>query len=227
MSTLDRIMQLQEMCMSDSEISSQLQNEGVQPREIYDALNQAKIKSAVFESQKPSQSQNSEEYPPEQEYSSYYPQAPQPNQNYPQDQPPQNQYPPQENTQGYYPQTPQPYSGQEYYPPSNQVDSETISEIAEQVVSEKLTEFKIQLKDFANFKTTIQDKVSDIDSRLKRIESSIDKLQNAIIGKIGEISENNSFIHKDLENLHGTVSKLMDPLIDNFNEMKKAHKKKE
>ena len=73
--------------------------------------------------------------------------------------------------------------------------------------------------------TQTQNKVNDIDDRLKRIENSIDKLQQAVLGKIGEFGESSAMIHQDLDNLHGTMSKLMNPLIDNVNEMKKLNKK--
>jgi len=79
----------------------------------------------------------------------------------------------------------------------------------------------------ASFKNSIQEKVSDMDERLKRIENSIEKLQQAIIGKVGEFGENSAMIHKDLENLHGTMSKMMNPLIDNFNELKRIAGKEE
>ena len=124
----------------------------------------------------------------------------------------------------YYPETPQAYPEQDYYAPQGGMDTETISEIAEQVATEKLNEFKAKTGDLVSFKNTIQEKVEDIDDRLKRIETSIDKLQQAIIGKIGEFGESNAMIHKDLDNLHGTVSKLMNPLIDNVNELKKIAK---
>ena len=108
--------------------------------------------------------------------------------------------------------------------PPGGMDTETISEIAEQVATEKLNEFRKKTGDLVSFKNSIQERVGDIDDRLKRIESSIDKLQQAIIGKIGEFGESNAAIHKDLDNLHGTVSKLMNPLIDNVNELKKIAK---
>ncbi|MBU2576960.1 MAG: hypothetical protein KKF50_04525 [Nanoarchaeota archaeon] len=137
----------------------------------------------------------------------------------------QQAYPPQDGGQDYYyPETPQAYSDQDYYAPQGGIDTETISEIAEQVVIEKLNEFKEKTGDLVSFKNAIQEKVDDIDDRLKRIENSIDKLQQAIIGKIGEFGESNAMIHKDLNNLHGTVSKLMNPLVDNFNELRKLAK---
>jgi uncharacterized protein YukE len=144
--------------------------------------------------------------------------------------PPPEVYPPQEGVapeqpqDDYYQQTPQAYSQQDYYAPQAGMDTETISEIAEQVATEKLNNYKKKIGDIASFKNNIQDKVNNIDDRLKRIEESIDKLQQAIIGKIGEFGESNAAIHKDLDNLHGTVSKLMNPLIDNYNELKKIPK---
>ncbi len=139
----------------------------------------------------------------------------------PNSQPPTPDYQPQDN---YYQETPQSYSQQDYYAPQTGMDTDTISEIAEQVTTEKLNEYKKKIGDIASFKNTIQDKVDDIDDRLKRIENTIDKLQQAIVGKIGEFGESNAMIHKDLDNLHGTVAKLMNPLIDNYNELKKMAK---
>ena len=121
----------------------------------------------------------------------------------------------------YYQQTPQAYSDQGYYQGGGAASSENISEIAEQVVTEKLNEYKKKVGDIVSFKNTIQDKVDDIDDRLKRIENSIDKLQQSVVGKIGEFGETSAAIHKDLENLHGTVGKLMNPLVDAYKEAKK------
>jgi hypothetical protein len=236
MATLEKVMELQGQGLSDADISTQLQNEGVAPTEINDSLNQAKIKNAVSPPENAGQQpapemqasimQNQEQQPaaiPAQPMTQEVPaqQAQQPQQPAPEIYPPQvAAEQPQED---YYTQTPQAY-GQDYYAPQGGVDTETISEIAEQVATEKLNEFKKKTGDLVSFRNTIQDKVDDIDDRLKRIENSIDKLQQAIVGKIGEFGESNAMIHKDLDNLHGTVSKLMDPLMDNINEMKKIAK---
>ena len=251
MATLDKIMTMKQQGLSDTEISTQLQNEGIQPAEINDSLNQAKIKNAISPPEQqpqqgmqesimpiPSQQnalsgQQAQAQPTAQEIPAQ-PQsppmqppmqapAPQPQSPAPEVYPPQEQFqqPPQED---YYQPTPQAYQQQDYYAPQSAMDTETISEIAEQVATEKLNEFKKKVGDLASFKTAIQDKVADIDERLKRIENSIDTLQQSIIGKVGEFGESNAMIHKDLDNLHGTVSKLMNPLIDNYNELKKIAK---
>jgi len=250
MATLDKVMQLQQQGLSDAQIFTQLQNEGVAPAEINDSLNQAKVKNAVSppEAQAPlgmpdmqasiMQSPGAPTAAPQtpapmpQEAPAPAPEAYPPAPASPETYPPAEQtpapeaYPPapaEQPQDDYYTQTPQAY-GQDYYAPQGGTDTETISEIAEQVTTEKLNEYKKKTGDIISFKNNIQDKVNDIDDRLKRIEATIDKLQQAIIGKIGEFGESNAMIHKDLDNLHGTVSKLMNPLIDNVNELRKTSK---
>jgi len=121
----------------------------------------------------------------------------------------------------YYPETPQAYPQEAYYPGQAAITPDTVTEIAEQIVSEKFREFKEKVGDISTFKTNIEERIKDLGDRLKRIEDSIDKLQQAVIGKIGEFGETASHVHQDLDNLHNTVSKLMNPLIDNYKELKK------
>jgi len=253
MVTLDKVIEMQKQGVSDADISTQLQNEGIPAAEINDSLNQAKIKNAVSppegtpQAQMPGQEMQASimQNPPAGQPPTAQPPATQPpaqpmaqeiSEQPPMGQPPAPAmpapeiYPPQgqeapgvQPQDDYYTQTPQAY-GQDYYAPQSGMDTETISEIAEQVVTEKLNEFKKKTGDIVSFRNTTEDKVNDIDDRLKRIESTIDKLQQAIIGKIGEFGESNAMIHKDLDNLHGTVSNLMNPLIDNINELKKISK---
>jgi len=201
MTTLDKIMELQATGLSETEIFKQLQNQGVSPKEINDALNNARIKTAVsqpennFENSQMQQSimQNPQEQIPEQE------------QQYP-------QYSPEQ----------QPYQEQYYQPqPNYNTDIDTITEVAEQVVAEKFSQFTKKNGDILTFKNQVLDELSNLDERLKRIEQTIDKLQQAVVGKIGEFGENTNAIRRDLESLHNTTSKLMNPLIDNYKELQK------
>ncbi|MCK4649751.1 hypothetical protein KAT36_00825 [Candidatus Pacearchaeota archaeon] len=227
MATLDRVIEMQQQNKSDTEIMAQLQNEGISPSEINDSLNQAKIKNAVAppetqttpEGMQPSIIPMPQPSPQPQAPAQEIPPTPQPQA--PEISPPQP-LPPQE---AYYQETPQAYPEQDYYAPQGSFDAGTISEIAEQIATEKLENYKSKIGDIVSFKNQIQNKVDDIDDRLKRIENSIQQLQQAVLGKIGEFGESSAMIHKDLDNLHGTVAKLMNPLIDNINEMKKISKK--
>ncbi|MBU3923692.1 MAG: hypothetical protein KJ592_02140 [Nanoarchaeota archaeon] len=231
MEILERIMQMQNQGISDAEISTQLQNEGVSPSQINDSLNQAKVKNAVSPPENiPKQTMSesiTERQPQAPEFQNQETYSQQPS---PEIYPPQTQYQsyeyqqPNQQQEQYYQETPQAYSPQDYYSPQAGTSTETISEIAEQVIIEKLNEYKTKVGDIASFKNTVQDRIINIDDRLKRIESVIDNLQQAVVGKIGEFGETNAAIHQDLNNLHGTVSNLMNPLIDNINEMKKQNK---
>jgi hypothetical protein len=273
---LDIILQMQKQGMTDYEISKTLQSQGISPREINEALNQAKIKSALSQSEAIMDYNKQNNY---QEYSlnennnpfktppivdpyntqviSQVPIPSKPGYSIPtvisdpleeippqksiislqQEQYPQNQYnypednygsPQQNNNQNNYPPQNQ-YPENEYYQDGYTEDSgyasnESISEIAEQVINEKFREFNSKTGDLVSFRNNVEDELKSLNDRLKRIEDTIDKLQHAIIQKVGEFGENTTLIRRDLENLHNTTSKLMNPLIDNYRELEKRKK---
>lgn len=209
MATLEKVMQLQQQGMQDQDIITQLRQEGVSPKDIDNAIAQSKIKAAV--SQQPMQEGM------EQSITDQTP-APQAQQ---EGVPEYVPSPPQEGNFEGYAETPQAYSGQEYYSPGAGASTETISEIAEQIVNESFNKYTKKTGDLVIFKNEVKEEISDLNVRLKRIEDSIESLQRDVIRKVGEFGDSNALVHKDLENLHGTVSKLMNPLVDNFKELKK------
>jgi hypothetical protein len=205
MATIDRVIDMQNQGMSDNDIVTVLRNEGISTKEINDSLSQAKIKMAVSQEDTSGQGyQESQE--------AVAPQEQQPQQNYPQEQ--------------YAEYAEQPYQEQGTYPEQPQMNIETISEIVERIVSDKTKELNSKIKAISDFKAKTEEDINEIKERIKRIESSTDNLQKAVITKVGEMSQSASLVHKDLDNLHGTVSKLMNPLIDNYNELKKLNDSK-
>ncbi|MCR4285140.1 MAG: hypothetical protein NUV97_03810 [archaeon] len=245
MTTLDRIIEMQQKGMLDLDIVMQLKNEGISSKEINDSLNQARVKRAVSfpedsspysQEQSDQQMQQSIMPPPTNQSPSGQYLASEGTQQYqgmapPQMQPPQapspESYPPEQQYGDYYTQTPQAYQEQQDYYAPQTTDTEAITEIAEQVASEKISELKKKIGDIPSFKNEVHEKLSDLDERLKRIEHSIDKIYNSIIGKVGEFGESSAMIHQDLENLHGTMSKMMNPLMDNYHELRKIASHKE
>ena len=233
MTTLDKIMELKQEGVPDDQIYIRLQNEGISPREINDSLNQARIKYAISNGSQtlnsPYQDQmtNNPAPLPSINQENQIPEAPSPNM-YQEQQDYSNQgyYPETEQYQNYYPESPNTYSESDYYPSGAQ-DTQTISEIAEQVVIERTEDIVKRINELTSLSNYAQDKIAEIDRRLKRIEDSIDKLQQAIIEKIGKFGNSTEQIHQDLDNLHETVASLMNPLIDNVNELKKIKKKKD
>ena len=185
MTSLEQITQMRQQGKTDADIITALQQQGVPEKEISDSLAQSRIKAAVAEpqqnqpqnsftpqtspqnnqipSQNPSQGQPSQIPNPPQ--SIQVPEAPQPaTQEYKgmeqsiMDSPGgqtaaspsliQDQYPPAE--ENY--QTDQGY----YEPRQSSLSSDTISEISEQIVTEKMSEIKKHLHKIVNFKTTAE-----------------------------------------------------------------------
>jgi len=204
---VNRVVQMQQQGMSDNDIITALKNEGVSPKDISDSLAQARIKMAV------SQEEPSTEYAQQAQY------APQEQQYAPQD---QGQYAPQQYAEQQYTPQEQQYA-QPQYAEQSSMSIETITEIIDRIIAEKLKEINQKIKPVVDFKNKAEEDITDLKERVKRIESMMDALQKAVIGKVGEFGQSTSMIHQDLENLHGTVSKLMNPLIDNYNELKKAN----
>jgi len=234
MPLLDQVKSMKEKGLSDEQISQQLKEQGVKPLEIQEALEQAKIKAAISpdETQQETvppqtptppetQSLEAEEMRPSilppptttpQPQVSEIAQAPQETVPAPETAPIQPQptepAPVVEETPEYIYPTPQAYYP-EYQPYQPQAETETVTEIAEQIVDEKLNKLKKELSLFSNFKTTAERKIKNIDERLKKIEEIIDKLQASIIGKIGSYGQSLQDIKKEMFLMQESFSKAL------------------
>jgi len=226
MAALDRLAQLKNSGMQDSDIVTQLRNEGFSPVEINDALTQSQIKEAVSSSDVSGQNYPQEQNPPQGYEAPPYSDM---NQSIADSQvqseeilyPEQTEQAEQPAEGGeYYAEAPQTYYGEQQPAEYGESLTEIAEQIAEQVVLEKLNEFQEKTGDLSLFRQDVNDKIQDLNKRLTRIEDSIERLQNAVIQKIGDFGEDASSIHKDLEMLHSTTSKLMNPLIDNYSALK-------
>lgn len=209
MTALDRTIQLQKQGFQDNEIVSTLQQEGFQMRDINDSLNQARIKNAV------SQESDNESTMPEYATPSNPSQPEYSPQSYP-------DYNSNDQYSGY--DTAQSYDNN--YQNQTMGSTETITDIAEQVFNEKTQKLIKELNELVQNNKTIQRDFQELKEKLKRIEDNLDYIQKAVIGKIGEFGESTRLVQKDLENIHGTMSKMMNPLIENYNELKKLNTKK-
>ena len=204
MGILEQVTQMRRENRSDEEIISALKNQGASPREINDALNHAQIKNAVSDimgddMQAPSpgayaeQDYNQSQEAPQQEYSQEQVYTPQPSQS----------YPPQDYQQG---------NGQDYYAP--QTNTDTIVEIASQVFEEKISDISKKADSSEEFKTLTKARLEHMDERLKRIEMIIDKLQSAILEKIGAYGSNIESIKKEMSMMQDSFSKVVGQKIE-------------
>lgn len=217
MGVLEQVTQMRRENRSDEEIISALKNQGISPRDINDALNHAQIKSAVSDimgddMQAPSPrgytEQDNNEYAQEsqQEYAQEQVYTPQP-----------QSYPPQDYQQGY---------GQDY--PSQQTSTDTIVEIASQVFDEKISDISRKVDSSEEFKILTAAKLESLNERQKRIEMIIDKLQSAILEKIGNYGSNIESIKKEMSMMQDSFSKVVGQKIERKSEAseEKASKKR-
>jgi len=205
MGVLDQIMQMKQQGIPDEQIVGQLSQQGISPREINDALRQAQIKNAVSGPEdvgmQPSimpqgenvPSPNQQTYEPG-DYAETQGQAYAPT--------PEQGYQPQD--QQYYQQD---YGGG--YAQAAGIDTDTIIEIADQIFSEKTKKIQKKVDDITESSALLKTKVEDISDRIKKIENIIDKLQIAILEKVGSYGKNLDSIKKEMSMMQNSFSKMI------------------
>lgn len=257
MALIEKIGYLREQGLSSEEIVRTLQEEGVSPREISEALEQSQVKSAVSEGmpgmqpslmaapvddmpngvkitqQKEQQfQQENVERQMQEGAREEYAQAQQAQEEYASTQEAQQEYYPAPQAQQEYYEHPQ--TGEEYqYQPAQyapaQTDTEMIAEIAEQVANEKFEKIQSQISEALRFKVETEGRINSINERVRRMEVIIDRLQSAILGKIGEYGKDISELKQELETTQESFSKVLEPITGKAKEEKRIehHKKPE
>ena len=196
MGVLDQIGQMRSQGLEDEDIVQKLQEQGIPPKAISDALGQEQIKRAVSDEYSP---------PPNAPYPGNVPQNPgvqEESQNYPQE-----QYQPQ---QEYYPQ--QGYENS--YQQAGGMDTSTIIEISERVFAEKTQKMQKQLKEISDFKILAEGKLENLSERLKRIENMIDKMQIEILERVGGFGKNLETARKEMDMMQESFAKVVPSLVE-------------
>jgi len=233
MRILEEITNMRNQGMSDREISGSLQEKGLTPRTIDDAFNRINIKNAIVTENEemtappPLSDKINEETtqsfytpkskeitnPPEEIYSAPIIEKPSEYEGY--------------SNEEYYPQN----TGEEYYPQEGYeessgtgYDSETFIEIAEQVFSEKIKKEQKQIEALNEFATLAETKISNNHERIKRIETIIDKLQIAILERIGSYGKNLESIKSEMEMMQNSFEKIVPKLHEANSKHKRTSK---
>lgn len=243
MAVLEQINQMRQQGLQDNEIVGRLQEQGVSPKAINDAFNQESIKNAVGSGgdeepdipspsggqpqQKPGSYRTQEvdeDYAPQEGYSSqeqYY-------------SPPQSQqgygYPQQGGYEGYdqYYDYGQGGYGGGYGYSQGGTSTDTIIEISEQVVSEKMHKIQKQINEFSEFRKLTESRVENFSERLKRIEDMIDKMQSAILEKVGDYGRNIENMKNEMSMMQDSFGKVVPELArKNAGKHKATHSKKQ
>jgi hypothetical protein len=242
MGILEDINNMKNQGMEEKDISKKLQEKGNSPKAIEDAFNQLKIKNAINaeytgeEGMEPSIMKDTPKketlapvpqlYVPktqeiEHEREEFY--SPQPSSQNPQ----YNEEPQAPQMYGNYNQ--EEYAAQEGYAEGGEggaYDTDTIIEIAEQVFSEKIKKEQKQLQSLNEFATLVETRISNDHERIKRVEEIIDKLQAAILEKIGSYGRNIESIKNEMGMMQESFEKMVPALHENAEEKKSSKTKR-
>jgi len=248
MGALEEVTQMKNQGIAENKIINSLRNKGYSPKDIDNALNQSKIKSAVSSGndnmnsptqaiQTPSiveagSQANEELYAPQPAEYDPQPQYAPPPQEYaeppmqeyspePQYEPQTQEYSPSSAQEGNYPQ--ESYSPETYADYSSGGGTDTMIEVAETVFSQKTQKIQKQLEELNEFKTLMQTKVELFSERLKRIETIIDKLEVSILEKIGSYGSNLQSIKKEMSMMQDSFGKIVNKAVKGHSET--THKK--
>ena len=202
MGVLEDITKMRRRGLSDNDIVKNLQDQGISPKAINDALNQADIKKAVSEENQDND-ERGEELFSSQSYHEGYGKT--------QDVSEADAgtyYPPQEQEyMGYESQQP---SGYDYAGQGAGFDTSTIIEISEQVFLEKIQRIQSKVDEISNFKEISESRMDSLSERLKKIETIIDNLQIAILEKIGSYGSNLEGIKKEMSMMQDSFGKIAE-----------------
>jgi hypothetical protein len=228
MGILEEINYMRSQGMGDREIFDDLQEKGATPKEINDALSQMKIKSAIFTEDEGPELEVPTPIPKGERISSqtlYVPKSVEIETNQPEE-----FYTPPHMEELEAPQYEE-SSNEEYYPQQGyeeaegeSYDADTFIEIAEQVFSEKIKKEQNQIEALNEFATLAETKISNNHERIKRIEAVIDKLQIAILEKIGSYGKNLESIKNEMEMMQNSFEKIVPKLheINSENKRKRS-----
>ena len=211
MTVLEKVLELKKEGIPEIETIAKLKNEGISPMEINDAINQSKIKEAVSGEQEnstkgmvPSIMEQGEEKTKEETYTPSPAQSSEENYQdyaYQENQETEN-YPPQ--SEEYYEEDPQGVSQEE----GIEIDSETMIEVAEQVFSEKIKKIEEDLRNLKEFKIIASPNLKDLEERIKRIEKNFDKMQIAILERVGSFGRNVNSLKKEIGMVEDSFEKM-------------------
>lgn len=221
MATIEKVLQMKQRGMSDTDIVNYLRQEGVSPKEISESISQSNIKLAINKDNPTAEENQAEidnsmqhsimqsERPVDQEgFTDYSAENPEPDPN--QQTPIAGQ---EQAYQEYYPEYQQQY---QEYQPQQSLDIETVNDIAEQLIEEKTEKLEKQISAFTKFREEVQFDVQKMNERLTRIETKFDDLQMAIIKKIGDYGRDIGNISREMHLTQESFSKVLDPLTDNI-----------
>jgi DNA-binding transcriptional MerR regulator len=204
----ERVIQLRQQGVPNSQIADMLKQEGYSDNQIYDAISQADIKGVV-------------EMQPGQEVDITVQQG------YPQ----QTGIYPEQMQQGF-PQMPPPMPRQQMPPPMpepmpqqfQQQSSRSFEEIAESIIDEKWEELMKNLDKVVSWKEETETRLVKIEQQISDIKERFDELHKGILGKVGEYDETLKSVGSDIKAMDAAFKKILPTFTENVGELSRITK---
>ena len=213
---IQEALQMMQQGMQRQAILSTLTKKGYTVQQINDAINQASIKIGVTGKIEGEDMQGEETPTNEMQVSELDQQedipVPSPEQGY------------QSTQQSYSPQNASvipssPY--QQFASPQPQYSYEEIQSLVEEVIDERWKEFLSTIGDITVWKSQIGDDQEAVKQEILRMQSRIDNLQSAVLGKVEEYSGGIKEIGLEMKALEKVFEKILEPLSSNIKELNK------
>ncbi len=198
---IDKVLQMRTQGLSNSQIIEQLEREGYTPNQIFDAMNQADMKSSVTKAPTPEpfgvQNPMMEGV-----------QTPQ-NANLGMEQP------------AIAPEQNQAILSQTATEPGEVLDVETekIEEVAEAIIDEKWQDFVDTINKVIEWKENMEKKIVQMESQIKDLKDQFSQLQKGTLDKMAEYDEHVTDIGTEIKAMEAVFKKILPTLTENVTQL--------
>ncbi|MFH1636928.1 MAG: hypothetical protein ABIB71_00720 [Candidatus Woesearchaeota archaeon] len=96
---------------------------------------------------------------------------------------------------------------------------EEVQSLVEEVIDEKWKDFVSTIGDLSIWKSQMSDENEAIKQEILRMQSRIDNLQAAVLGKVDEYSKGVKNISTDMQALEKVFEKILEPMTSNIKEL--------
>ncbi|MBW2976864.1 hypothetical protein KY347_05450 [Candidatus Woesearchaeota archaeon] len=192
---LDQIKVMKQRGMGDDQIVSELEKQGYNSSQIFDALNQINLAGPGFGNPPNSQIPVSD-FPPVQQF---------------QQQPP--------------PQQPPVFQDMEPpVAPQGIINKDQIEEMTEAIIDEKWKEFENDLKVIIDWKEKKEAKIAQLEQQVKDLTENLSTLNKSLGGKISEYDKNITDVGTEIKAMEKVFQKVLPSLTESINKLERITK---
>lgn len=214
----DRVLELKRQGLTNSRIIDTLQREGVDMTQIFDAMNQAEMKTGVGMGPNKQQQIPSDMIPPGAKdfpggnVQSIVQQPMDQGMDYNNGDYGNDYGSPQSSDMGVQ-------QGMQSGGDIGQIGLERIEELAEAIIDEKWNEIVKSINKIIDWKDRTETRILNIEQSLQQLNTQFDTLHKGVLGKIGEYDKNLTVIGSDIKAMEKVFSKVLPVMTENINEL--------